>query len=294
MSNLRFLRTFVTVARYGSFAVAADKVALTQAAVSMQMRALESELGHSLFDRSGRRALLNETGKAMLVRAERLVAQYDEMLTAAAEANEVTGTVSIGAVVSAMGSMARVVAQLKAAYPRLSIRLIAGKSIELRSRLEDGDIAAAVLAELTGRTPASLRWSPLYSEPHVLVASAQTGRIGMATLARTRPFVRFDRTQYTGVLIERALRRNKLAVNEFLELNSLEAIVELVRQDVGIAVVPLLQRASWTTDATLRILPLSSTTPRRVVGILERKDPDRLAVMQLVRQAIRDGLGAAP
>lgn len=74
MSSIRFLRTFIAVARYGSFAAAAERVALTQAAVSMQMQALEAELKHPLFDRSGRMASLNSTGRAILPRAEQLVA----------------------------------------------------------------------------------------------------------------------------------------------------------------------------------------------------------------------------
>jgi DNA-binding transcriptional LysR family regulator len=56
LSTIRFLRTFVAVARHGSFAVAAEQMALTQSAVSMQMRALETEFRHELFDRCGRPA----------------------------------------------------------------------------------------------------------------------------------------------------------------------------------------------------------------------------------------------
>ena len=51
MSTLRFLRTFLAVARHGSFPEAAEQVALTQAAVSFQMRALEAELGRELGER---------------------------------------------------------------------------------------------------------------------------------------------------------------------------------------------------------------------------------------------------
>src|SRR3546814_11051015 len=54
MSSLRFLRTFVTIARLGSFSEAAEHVGLTQAAVSLQMRSLEKEFGRELFARSGR------------------------------------------------------------------------------------------------------------------------------------------------------------------------------------------------------------------------------------------------
>ncbi len=99
--------------------------------------------------------------------------------------------------------------------------------------------------------------------------------------------MRFDRAQRTGALIDRALRHNRLAVNEFLELNSLEVIVELVRQGAGVSVVPLLEYGSWASDPALAVLPLAKNTPRRVVGMLERKIHDRHAVMRVVQDSIR-------
>ncbi len=60
---------------------------------------------------------------------------------------------------------------------------------------------------------------------------------------RDAPFLRFDRTQRTGLQIDRVLRRLGVSVNDFLELNAIETLVELVRQEVG--VTALLNGASW-------------------------------------------------
>lgn len=79
MSTIRFLRTFVAVADHGSFAAASEQVALTQAAVSLQMRALEMELRRELFDRGGRVVALNAGGRELLPQARRMLALYDEM-----------------------------------------------------------------------------------------------------------------------------------------------------------------------------------------------------------------------
>ncbi|MBU6491641.1 MAG: LysR family transcriptional regulator [Burkholderiales bacterium] len=290
MSSIRFLRTFIAVARYGSFAAAAERVALTQAAVSMQMQALEAELKHPLFDRSGRMASLNSTGRAILPRAEQLVALYDDMRAIGADASEVVGSVAIGAVVSVMGALASMVAQLKVTHPRLEVRLITARSLDLAAQLEAGEIDAALVVEGSGKLPAGLAWTPLYSEPLVLVASKKSGRTPAAQLLRTRPFLRFDRSQRTGALIERTLRKHRWAVNDFLELSALEAIVELARQDVGVAVVPLLRNNSWRADPALRVLPLPPSTPRRVVGMLERREHDRHAITTAIRQRILDGI----
>jgi DNA-binding transcriptional LysR family regulator len=292
MSNIRFLRTFIAVARYGSFAAAAEKVALTQAAVSMQMQSLEDDLKRPLFDRVGRTNRLTSIGMQILPQAERIVALYDSMRSTGVD-DEIAGSISIGALDSAMGALASVVTELKVQFPSLDVQLFTGKALALAPQVEAGEIDAAVIVEMAGKTPASLSWTPLYSEPLVAVGSRDTAPLGVAALLNAHPFLRFERAQRTGALIDRALRHNRLAVNEFLELNSLEVIIELVRQNAGVSVVPLLEYGSWANDPALRILPLGKGTPQRVVGMLERRIHDRHAVMSIIQDRIRARSAAA-
>lgn len=67
------LQAFLAVARAGSFSVAAERLHLTQPAVSKRIAALESQLGARLFDRIGRRPQLTEAGRALLPRAHRIL-----------------------------------------------------------------------------------------------------------------------------------------------------------------------------------------------------------------------------
>jgi DNA-binding transcriptional LysR family regulator len=134
LSTLRFLRTFAAVARHGSFAVAAEQMALTQSAVSMQMRALEAELKHELFDRCGRTVMLNAMGKSLLPHALQLLSIYDAMRISASGIEEDVGPVSIGAVESVVGALAEAVAHLKMARSRLDVRIMAAKSTDLAAR----------------------------------------------------------------------------------------------------------------------------------------------------------------
>ena len=94
MSSIRLLRTFSAVAAEGSFAAAAPRVALTQAAVGQQMRALESELRRPLFERQGKAVVLNDAGRALVPQVRRLLALYDQLLTPApAEGGMVGGPI---------------------------------------------------------------------------------------------------------------------------------------------------------------------------------------------------------
>lgn len=294
MSTVRFLRTFVAVAEHGSFAAAAGQVALTQAAVSLQMRALETELRRELFDRNGRVAVLNADGRALLPQARRMLALYDEMRLPLASDQAMAGAVAVGAVVSVMGGLSHAVAHMKRTYPALDVRLVGAKSIELAAQVEAGELDAAILVEGAARVPGTLRWTPLYQEPLVAIAArGSPGRDAREALA-TNPYLRFDRSQRTGVLVERALRRAHLKVNEFLELNAIEALVELVRQEVGVTVVPLLRRARWRDDEALRILPLlvNGEPVMRHIGMLERRDQGRGQVTAAVRAACSELFGA--
>lgn len=242
------------------------------------MRTLEDELGYELFDRSNRLTKISEAGRIILPRAEQLIMLYEELSTAIAKPDEVVGTITIGSVVSAMGHVAYVVSKLKLAYPRLNAHLVTGKSITLVEQVVAGEIDAAILVGSPEKLHGSLRWSELYEEQMVIIASTMTGGESAATLLTSRPFLRFERIQRTGLLIDRILRKRQIHVREFLELNSVDTIVELVRQNVGVAIVPRLRHTSWDTDPMLRVLRISGNTPRRIIGMLERKAHGRSPV----------------
>ena len=287
MAGLRLLRSFLMVADSGSLASAADRLGLTQAAVSLQMRSLEQEFGGALFDRGGRGLVLNGRGRRLRPQAERLLGLYEEIRAGFAGDDGMAGEAAVGAVVSAMGALARAVAELKRDHPRLEVRLVTGKSGELADQVMDGRLDAAIVVELPGRASARLDWTPLYGEPLVVLAGRSAAGRLPEELLRGEPFLRFDRTTPTGVLIERALVARGIAVNEFLDLNSIETIVELVRQDVGVTLVPLLKGANWQRDPRLRLVALDGDEHGRTIGLIERHGQPRGGLTR----AIRDHLG---
>lgn len=277
MSTIRFLRTFLAVARYGSFSEAAERVALTQAAVSFQMRALEEELGRELFDRSGRLAILNAAGRELLPEVKHLLDLYDRMqLPRRPGPGELAGSVAFGAIVSCMGPLSKVVSRMKQEHDGLDVRLFTGKSGELAEKVESGDLDAALVVE-SGRRMASTRWTPLYEEPLVVLAPRAAPGATVHEVLERNPFLRFDRTQRTGLQIDRVLRRLNVHVHDFLELNAIETVVELVRQEVGVSLLPLLMSAQWRTAPDLRVLPLPHDIGpvARAVGMIERREHAR-------------------
>lgn len=283
MSSIRVLRTFAAVAAEGSFTAAAARVALTQAAVGQQMRALEADLRRPLFERQGKTVVLNEAGRELVPQVRRLLALYDQMLAPATAADAMAGTVEVGAIVSAVRPLIQATLTLKARHAALEFHVAAAKSIDLIDSVRTGALDAAVVVREPG-APGELAWTPLYAEPMVLLAPRRLEEASPRAILQSQPFIRFDPAQHTGLLVERTLKRLRAKPQEFLELNALESIVDLVRSGLGVSVVPLLHDARWQGDARLRVIELPRAEERRIALVQRRDSPQARVVAAVVRE----------
>lgn len=287
MLTLRMLRTLQAVARTGSFATAAEKTALTQAAVSLQMRGLEDALGRQIFDRRARQVALTREGREICAKVDRILALVDELPASAGDS--MRGSIIIGAVVSVIGALSLAVAHLKTGHPELEVRLTSARSNELARMVEDGDVdLAVVVGSPDGALHDTLAWTPLYQEPLMLVTSRNTQGDDARRILRERGFLRFDRRVPTGVVIENALSELRIEPLEYLELNSIETIVSLVRNDVGVSVLPVLHGGNWQNDPNLRLVPLPGRTFMRNVGMIHRKSNKRTLLTETIADMLRD------
>ncbi len=289
MPSFRVLKTFLVVARTGSLVAAGGEVGLTPAAVGLQVRSLEQDIGRKLFDRVGRSIILNTQGREWVPIALDLVSRYDAMSGTATDG--LAGTVVMGALVSAlMGAFSGALWQMKRDYPALDIKLFAGMSADFVGRVERGELDAAVTTLPPRVLPAALKWTALYSEPMVLIVPMRPHfelTADAFEILRTAPFLRFDRSTWTGDLVTRVLARARVAVNEGLEVNSVEAIVALVRQGYGVSIVPKLDNVQWQRDSQLKIIDLPGNTLERKVGLLERTDHSRKQFTAAIKEHFR-------
>jgi len=287
MPSIRTLKSFLAVAGHGSFSAGGKEIGLTAAAVGLQVRSLEADLNQALFDRSGRAIVLNTAGRGLVEPMKELVARY-EALSAAPHGDQLTGMVVMGTLVSAlMGAFADGLWALMGKHPGLEFKLFAGQSADFAARVDRGELDAAVITQPPDRLPSNLVWTALYSEPLVLIVPR---RPHFAMPARPSdilaqcPFLRFDRQAWTGHLVNQALAQCGATVREGMELNSVEAIVALVRQGFGVSIVPQLANVKWSRDRSLRIVPMPAVRVQRHVGLLERKQHSR----QRFTEAIKD------
>jgi DNA-binding transcriptional LysR family regulator len=287
MPSIRTFRTFLAVIRHGSFAGAGKEIGLTPAAVGLQIRAMEREMKQVFFERGGRSDVLNTAGRRALGQIEDLVRRYDA-LTELRDTDELSGTVVMGALVSAlMGSFADALWSLKQQHPKLEVRLFGGLSSEFAYKVEHGELDAAVMTQSPRPLPSSVVWTPLYTEPMVLIVPRKPHfplPRDPAEILMKSPFMQFDRTTWTGHLINEALERLDVGVQVGMELNSVEAIIETVRQGFGVSIVPKLANVDWARDRAVKLMPLPGVDIERRVGLLERTRHNRMRFTEALKQ----------
>jgi DNA-binding transcriptional LysR family regulator len=266
---IRELKTLVAVAREGTFAAAGDKIGLTQAAVSAQMQRLEAELGLTLFDRSGRSAHLNKTGEQILSQAQELIRLYNGLGTTPV-GHASTVLVSVGAIASLQRSLLPdALAKFHRQSPEARSRVIPGLSMELVNLVDAGEIDMAAIIRPPFALHKDLRWTTLASEPFRLIVPRNAPERDWAELLSTRPFIRYDRTSFGGRLVDRFLRGMHFSLQELCEVDELEAIVRLVANGVGVALVPeVATHKRW--PSAVRALDLGEHTFHREVGLVHR------------------------
>ena len=236
--SIRELRTFLAVAETGSFAAASRAVRRTQSAVTIQMKALESEFGIALFDRAHRPPALTPSGRAFLERAVAAVEAYDRLYQVGSDA-QVEGHLRLGVVPSVItGIMPRALTILRARYPAVHIELLMGLSKDLVERVERGGLDAAIVSQFK-KARAGLKWSPFAEEPLVLIAPPGASGRRAEDLIASFPFIRYSRQTWVGEAIDAFIKRRKLKVRETMVLDTLEAITLMVQSGLGVSVVPL-------------------------------------------------------
>ncbi|MES2183094.1 MAG: LysR family transcriptional regulator [Pseudomonadota bacterium] len=285
---LKELRTFLAVARHGTFSRAGARVGLTQSAVSAQIRRLEASLGFPLFDRQGRVAVLNAAGRATLANAEQLVGLFEKLQhTSAAEGEADAVRLDIGAIASVQAArLPDAMAALHAGLPHLRLRVVPGVSLGMLGMVDAGTLDAAVMIRPPFAPPAELAWHTLWTEPFVLlVPAAIKGRDWRALLLQ-HPFLRYDRTSFGGRLVTQFLQAHGIAVRDVVEMDELAGIVRLVANGLGVALVPRC-RPYFPLPEGVRCVELGSAGFDREIGLLERAQHGRMGMVKALAQALR-------
>lgn len=233
------------------------------------MQRLEAQLGVELFDRKGRSAQLNRMGQQVLLQGQELVHLYGS-LGSSATGSAPNVLVTIGAIASVQRSfLPDALALFHQRFPQCRTRVIPGLSMDLVNQVDAGEVDLAAIIRPPFSLHSDLRWTTLMREPYRLIVPADLQGEDWAELISSQPFIRYDRSSFGGRQVDRFLRQTHVSLREVCELDELDAIVKLVANGVGVALVPETATIqAW--PAGVRALDLGPHTFHRDIGLVHR------------------------
>ncbi len=288
--DTQFLTTFVMVVDQGSMAAAARQLNITPAAVAQQIRTLERELGAPLIARAGRTVSVTEAGTRILERARGLLRDAADLRTVAND-NATAGELRLGAGTNALtGIVPDILARMVARFPQINVYIQPGYSPELYRAVEKGELDAAVVLQAPFTLPKTCSWQLLREEKLVVLAPQSMSRRDPHELLSTQPFIRYDRNQWGGHLVEQYLHMVGIKPHERFELNALNAIAVMVDRGLGVSLVPEWARP-WPEGLRLAHIPLPRPFEPRRIGVLWTRSTIR---MRLVTAFLEEAVKVSP
>lgn len=272
LPDLRQVRSLVAVAETESFTKAAERLGVTQSAVSHSIRALETHLDSKLVERSGKRVALSQNGTILL---RRFRAALGELEKAQEELGLLKrwgqGRLRIGATHTLCTYLLPAVMQeFRKLYPRCEIHIESGDTSELIDLL-DRRLIDLVLG-MGGLEPAWTRFDTIFEDELVFVVSpdhpwVKGGMPAIEELAK-ESFLVYARASATYRFLKKTFEESGVRLRPGLSLGDMGAIKEMAKVGVGVGIV-----APWVAQeeiqaGTLMALPLGIGQRRRSWGVL--------------------------
>ncbi|MDR5827900.1 LysR substrate-binding domain-containing protein [Caballeronia sp. LP006] len=246
--DLDLIRTFVTVADSGSMTVAANRLHMTQGAISQQVKRLEDLLDCLLFVRKTRKLELSRKGEQFLVKARQLMRLNDDIWSDMT-GQSLSGSLRVGVPYDLVTALAPAMKSFADAHPHVEISLVCGASRELRNALNSGLVDVSLVEYVASEAEGEV----IRIEPLVWV----TGRGSEAWRKRPLPLSMVDERCAFRPMVLRALADEGIAWRTVFESGNIEATAATVR--AGLAITAWL---AFTVPTDLeRLAPHESGLP---------------------------------
>ena len=277
LMDTRQLAAFCAVVEKSSFSQAAEKLGVTQPAVSLQVRALEERLGQTLLDRSGRRVEPTEAGLRLYRSAQRMLALEEQLYDEVAdESGGLQGTLAIGA---STGPGAHLVplllCEFQRAHPELHVALSIWDTHTVSEKVAQRELELGVVGAL--RRNRSLEFEPLVRDEIVLaVPPGHRAAGGTVSVDELREETVIAMQEGAGVrqVVDEELRRAGLRVRELeprLELGLQESVKSAVAAGFGVTFISRTAIEGELAAGTLAMARVESLDPARQIYLVRAK-----------------------
>jgi DNA-binding transcriptional LysR family regulator len=243
----RQLLAFCTLVQTGSFTETARELNLTQSAISHSVKNLEEDLRCQLVTRTGRKIHITDDGEELYRDAQAILNQMESARGRIQDrANLGRGKLRIGASTTACQCiLPNVLREFNECFPDCILSIVPADTPALLGMIRRHEIDLAIVVDPGSAKDVTIK--PLFSDELVLVTSpihvfAQQGSVKMEQIAKER-LVLYNKSSHTFGLIEQFFRQSKLALQNYIELGSMEAIKELIAINYGVSFL-----ASWVVE----------------------------------------------
>lgn len=235
----RQLRAFISLARSGSFTQAGRELHLTQSAISHAIKALETDLACQLFHRQGKTVHLTHHGRELLPHAETIMQEmHQARATLGALDMTPRGRLVIGCTPAASQFiLPTVLREFKESFPQFEIRVVPGETPQTIERLLGNEVDLAVT--LQPPDVSRLDCHPIFDdELEFLVSPLHAWAVKPPRIkdAAAETFIVSSRNSLNFAMIQEFFLKQGVRLNHFIELGSSEAIKELAKLGLGVAV----------------------------------------------------------
>jgi LysR family transcriptional regulator, low CO2-responsive transcriptional regulator len=268
----RQLRAFVTLARTGSFTLAAKELYLSQSAVSHSMKALEQDVGCRLLDKMGKKVLLTQAGEQLLHHAQKILTEMSEARESLQHLGKWGRTrLRIGTSPTACQYiLPAVLRQFKERFPRCLISVEPGDTPEALALLRDNRVDLALTLE--PKNEEKMEFHPLFTDEMVFLMSpahpwAVAGHVTREEIPRQH-YVLYNKNSYTFRIVEEYFLAEDMVLNTVIEFGSMEAIKELVKLGLGVCILAPWIAQKELQERSLVSLPLGRRKLKRTWGIM--------------------------
>ncbi|MER9348771.1 LysR substrate-binding domain-containing protein [Mesorhizobium sp. M0227] len=289
--TLKQLRYFEALARHNHFGRAADACAISQPAISVQIRELEETLGTALFQRGPRQVRLTNFGEEFALRVRDILRSVDELTDLArASRDRLVGRLRIGVIPTiAPYLLPAIIGNLARMHDGLDIHVRETQTQKLIQELADGRLDAAIVALPVSE--ASLTEIVLFAENFVLVRPGEDEGKPVPNREMLRE-MRLLLLEEGHCFRDQALsfcNMHSVRPRELLDGSSLSTLVQMVGAGVGVTLIPEMAVPVETRSAAVSIAHFANPQPSRTIGMIWRKTSpiakQLLLISEVVRQA---------
>ncbi|WP_371061277.1 LysR substrate-binding domain-containing protein [Rhodosalinus sp. 5P4] len=287
--TIKQLRYLDALARHGHFGRAANACAISQPALSMQIRDLEETLGTPLFERGARQVRLTGFGEEVSARAREILRSVDELSDLARAARDsLAGRLRIGIIPTvAPYLLPGIMAELSRRYGELDIRVRETLTARLIEELSEGRLDTAIVA-LPVSEPA-LAEIDLFAEEFVLVRPAGDADKPVPSAERLRE-MRLLLLEEGHCFRDQALsfcNMHAARPRELLDGSSLSTLVQMVGAGIGVTLIPEMAVPVETRSAAVSVARFAPPGPARRIGMIWRKSSPLAEQLHRVAEVVR-------